>query len=40
MLDYYLVQNKVPSGSTVYHAVVTHTECLDQNNFIKILMGV
>ncbi|MDR2393638.1 MAG: DUF4469 domain-containing protein [Treponema sp.] len=37
MIDYYLVQNKVPVGSTAYHAVVTHTEGLDQNNFVKML---
>jgi hypothetical protein len=40
MFDYYLVQNKIPPGSTTYHAVVTYTEGLDQNNFIKILRGV
>jgi nucleoid DNA-binding protein len=37
MIDYYLVQNKVPTDSTEYHAVVTHTEGLDQGNVVKML---
>jgi nucleoid DNA-binding protein len=40
MIDYYLVQNKVPAGSKDYHAVVTHTEGLNQDNFVKMLAEV
>jgi hypothetical protein len=37
MLDYFLVQNKIPAGATDYHAVVTHSEGVDQKSFIKML---
>jgi hypothetical protein len=37
MLDYFLVQNKIPAGATGYHAVVTHSEGVDQKSFIKML---
>ena len=40
MIDYYLTQSKLASGSTSYHAVVTHTEGVDQENFIKMLSEV
>jgi hypothetical protein len=34
MIDYYLTQSKVSSGEIGYHAIVTHTEGVDQKNFI------
>ncbi|MDR2417773.1 MAG: DUF4469 domain-containing protein [Treponema sp.] len=37
MIDYYLTQSKLASGSSGYHAIVTHTEGVDQKNFIKML---
>jgi hypothetical protein len=37
MLDYFLVQNKIPAGATDYHAVVTHSEGVDEKSFIKML---
>ncbi|MDR1986005.1 MAG: DUF4469 domain-containing protein [Treponema sp.] len=40
MIDYYLTQSALSSGETGYHAVVTHTEGVDQKNFIKMLSEV
>jgi hypothetical protein len=37
MIDYFVTQNALSSGETTYHAVVTHTEGLTQDNFVKML---
>jgi nucleoid DNA-binding protein len=40
MIDYYLTQSALASGSFGYHAVTTHTEGLDQDSFVKMLSEV
>ncbi|MDR1400418.1 MAG: DUF4469 domain-containing protein, partial [Treponema sp.] len=40
MLDYYLKRNSIPLDSTDHHAVVTHTEGVDDEGFIKLLSEV
>jgi hypothetical protein len=37
MIDYYLTKSKLSAGEMGYHTVVTHTEGVDQNKFIKML---
>ncbi|MDR0374593.1 MAG: DUF4469 domain-containing protein [Treponema sp.] len=40
MIDYYVVQNTAPADSTECHAVVTHTEGVNDESFITMLSEV